>query len=60
MNLPHLIEVGIEENNLQGGIDEKVCETVNAKELKIWADCIELDGGCDCCERCCSDQGSDC
>ncbi|KAL3785388.1 hypothetical protein ACHAW5_007865 [Stephanodiscus triporus] len=60
LNLPHLIEVGIEENSLQGGLDKQTCEMVNAKELSIWADCTELDGGCDCCEKCCSDLSSDC
>lgn len=56
LELPHLIEVGIEENNLTGGVD-KACEWVRG--IKIWADCNEL-GGCECCERCCSDLGSGC
>jgi len=58
MNLPDLIEFGIEENDLRGGMDQETCS--REKGLSIWADCNELDGGCECCERCCSDQDKNC
>jgi len=57
LNLPDLVEVGIEENDLTGGVNQ-VCAW--GRGLSIWADCSELDDGCDCCERCCSDLDSSC
>ncbi|KAL9178677.1 hypothetical protein ACHAXT_003808 [Thalassiosira profunda] len=62
-NLPHLTELGLEENDISGVIDEDgaaTCERVIEKGLSIWADCNELQGGCACCEKCCSDQSNDC
>jgi len=57
LNLPNLVEVGIEENDLTGGVYNACARD---SQLSIWADCSELDGGCDCCERCCSDSDSSC
>jgi len=57
LNLPNLVEVGIEENDLTGGV-YRACAW--DRGLSIWADCSELNGGCDCCERCCSDIDSNC
>lgn len=57
LNLPNLVEIGIEENDITGGVNQ-VCAW--GRGLNIWADCSELEDGCDCCERCCSDFESNC
>ncbi len=57
LNLPNLIEVGIEENYLTGGVSH-AC--TRERGMSIWADCNELEGGCECCEKCCSDLDSSC
>jgi hypothetical protein len=57
LDLPSLVELGLEENNISGGIDE-VCTADFGDSLNIWADCDELQGGCDCCTKCCSDSNS--
>ena len=57
-SLPYLSDLGIEQNDFRG-IDQHTCAVVRDKSLSIWADCAEL-GGCDCCDKCCSDQNNDC
>ena len=60
LSLPYLDNLGIEQNDIMGGLDEQTCSVVQDKSLSIWADCSELNDGCECCERCCTDQYSDC
>ena len=61
MTLPYLAGLGLEQNDLRGGLDEQTCAVVSQdKSLSIWADCLELEGGCECCEQCCSDQSNKC
>ena len=55
LSLPNLVEIGLEENDLTGGVNQ-VCDW--DRGLHIWADCSELKGGCECCQRCCSDVSS--
>jgi hypothetical protein len=56
-DLPNLVELGLEDNDFSGGIDV-VCEADFGSTLDIWADCDELQGGCDCCAKCCYDANS--
>ena len=53
----NLVELGLEDNDISGGIDE-VCGADIGVTLNIWADCDELQGGCDCCTKCCYDTNS--
>ena len=61
MSLPDLVELGLEENDLTGGLHEdQTCTSVLQNGVSIWADCTELEGGCDCCSKCCSDRSTNC
>ncbi|KAL7550074.1 hypothetical protein ACHAWF_013302 [Thalassiosira exigua] len=63
LKFPRLTDLGIEDNDLRGlgGITTEdgggLCAAILERGTSIWADCAELAGGCECCEKCCSDQG---